>query len=385
MVPAVGVTIAIDGVFMTTSQPGGYRSYTTNLVGALAALGSSYSFHVLVDRPVELGLPASWRTELLSRRGSVGFIWREQVAIPRHVANDGTDLLHVPGATGPLRLDVPMVATIYDTIEFAEPLPSPIAAKRWAMRLYSRFVQARVARRAKHVITISAYAKVQIMQRLGVDGADVSVIHLAPAAHFTPTETSAQQSIRSGMGIAPGYVLGIASATPRKNSAAVLAAYAMLLPSVRLQHPLVLVCTHPGVAEAVRASAEKLSLGESVRILHDVSDEQLAVLYRHAGVFVFPSYEEGFGLPPLEAMASGAPVIASDTSSLPEVLGDAAILVSPSDVNGLATALESVLTDRGLADMLRDKGSQHSQRFSWEKTARETLAVYESVLNGCRR
>ena len=145
---------------------------------------------------------------------------------------------------------------------------------------------------------------------------------------------------------------------------------------------IILVCTHPGVARKVQADAETLMSAGEIQVLHGVSDEHLADLYRHSGVFVFPSYEEGFGLPPVEAMASGAPVIASNAGALPEVLGDAAILVPPSDIEGLAMALESVLTDRTLADSLRHRGLQHSRRYTWEKTARETLAVYEAVLSG---
>ena len=374
--------IAIDGVFMTTSQPGGYRTYTNSLVRALAALESTHTFRILVDRPVDLGLPPSWPTDIVRRRGSLGFIWREQVAMPRYAASEGIDLLHVPGATGPLQPGVPMVATIYDTIEFTEPLPSPIAAKRWAMRLYSRFVQARVARCADHLVTISEYSKTQIVQRFGIEAGEVTVVHLAPAAHFGHARSSAHGGLLTRCSINPGYVLGIASATPRKNSSALLAAYATLSPSIRAQHPLVLVCTHPGVARKVQADAETLMPAGEIQVLLGVSDEHLADLYRHSGVFVFPSYEEGFGLPPVEAMASGAPVIASNAGALPEVLGDAAILVPPSDIEGLAMALESVLTDRALADSLRDRGLRHSRRYSWEKTARETLAVYEAVLSG---
>jgi len=376
------VTIAIDGVFMTTAQPGGYRTYTTNLVRALAAIDATPAFRVLVDRPVDLGLPPSWQTDILPRNGSLGFIWREQVAMPRYAASEGVDLLHVPGATGPLQPGVPMVATIYDTIEFSEPLPSPKAGKRWAMRLYSRFVQARVARCADHVLTISAYSKRQIVQRFGIEAGKVTVVHLAPSAHLGQGEDAEAERIPSRAGISPGYVLGIASATPRKNSAAVLAAYAMLPAPLRAQHPLVLVCTHPGIAEKVQADAATLQLAGELRILQDVGDMHLAELYRDAGVFVFPSYEEGFGLPPLEAMASGAPVIASNAGALPEVLGDAAILVPPSDSEELAVTLESVLADSALADSLREKGLQCSRRYSWEKSARETLAVYEAVLSG---
>lgn len=178
---------------------------------------------------------------------------------------------------------------------------------------------------------------------------------------------------------AAGHVLGIASAAPRKNTSALLTAYARLPQTLRQIHPLVLVCTHADIVEMMKAKATVLSLDNHVQILHGVENSELLQLYRAAGVFVFPSLEEGFGLPPLEAMACGTPVIASNTSSLPEVLGDAAVLVTPTDILALTNAMEQVLTDRVLALELRERGLARSQRFSWEETARETVAVYERV------
>lgn len=372
------MTIAIDGVFMTTSQPGGYRTYTRNLVRALASLDSAHAFRILVDRPVDLGLPRSWRTNILARRGGLGFIWREQAAIPRYVALNDVDLLHAPCATGPLHIKVPLVVTIHDAIEFTEPLPPVRQSRRWAMRVYSRFVQANVARAANHLITVSNYSKRQIAARFGINPDQITVIYGGHTHYPLEKVCSGRPDTISP----PGYVLGIAAAAPRKNSLATLFAYALLPPVIRKGHPLVFVCTHRGVLESMQSTVTSLALEDHVRLLGNVTDGQLAALYHAGGVFVFPSLDEGFGLPPLEAMACGTPVIASNTGALPEVLGDAAILVSPSDIEGLATAIEAVLTDRELADSLRNRGLEHSRHFSWEKTARKTLAVYESLLSG---
>lgn len=372
----MGMTIAIDGVFMTTPQPGGYRTYTRNLVRALAELNSEHAFRILVDRPVDLGLPVSWRTEVLARRGSLGFIWREQVAIPRFVDGHDINLLHEPCATGPLRAAVPLVVTIHDTIEFTEPLPPIKDTRHWAMRMYSRFVQTNVIRGTSHLITVSNYSKRQIMQRFGTNPERITVIYGAPALHVLRIACP----VRPKVSPQPGYVLGIAASAPRKNSLATLLAYALLSPIVRKEHPLVFVCTHRGVMRSMQSAVASLSLVDHVLLLERVTDEQLAALYHAAGVFVFPSWEEGFGLPPLEAMACGTPVIASDTSAIPEVLGDAAVLVSPSDIEGMAVAMETILTDPSMADSLRHKGLQRSQNYSWDNTARHVIAVYESAL-----
>jgi len=333
-----------------------------------------------MDTQSDLTLPSNWRIDCLPRTGSIGFIWREQVALPRYALQQDVDVLHAPGATGPLRISIPLVVTIYDTIEFTDPLPSIRQTKRWAMRLYSRFIQARTAKLARHVITISEYSKHRIVERLGISPEKVTTTHLAPDPRYSPT---ALEQTTFGIGDdkgATGYVLGIASAAPRKNIGALLTAYAHLPKALRQDHQLVLVCTHADVTDMIRAKVAKLSISDYVQLLQRVKDSELVQIYRRAGVFVFPSLKEGFGLPPLEAMACGTPVIASNTSSLPEVLGDAAILVTPTDILALTHAIERVLTDHILADDLRKRGLIRSQQFSWEKTARETLTVYERVV-----
>lgn len=371
--------IAIDGIFMTTVQPGGYRTYTANLVHALTTLSSQHKFYLLADRSVNLELPSNWCVEMLPRLGSFGFIWREQARLPRYLGDHAIDVLHMPGATGPLVSSTPLVVTIYDTIEFTDPLPSLRHTKRWAMRAYSRLVQSRTARQAAHLITISHYSKAQIVERFGIAAEKITVTPLAPAARYTT-----DSRLRNGLAefppaIAKGSVLAIASAAPRKNTNALLTAYARLPRSIQQKHGLILVCTHASAANSILRLVAALSLEDRVLMMQGISDDTLAMLYRTAGVFVFPSLEEGFGLPPLEAMACGAPVIASNTSSLPEVLGDAAMLVSPTDIDGLATAIEWVLTDANLADTMREKGLLRSSKFSWRETARQTLSVYEMV------
>lgn len=378
----MGLTISIDGIFMVTPQPGGYRTYTTNLVNALAAMDTRHDFRLLVDHTANLALPANWRIDVLPRRGSIGFIWREQTQLSRYAVAERVNVLHAPGATGPLRSATPLVVTLYDTIEFTDPLPPLRQTKRWAMRLYSRLVQAQMAKAARHVVTISAYSKQRIVERFGIAPGKVTVTYLAPSPQFSvnicmPAASQVKESDRM-----TGYVLGIASAAPRKNTDGILAAYARLPRALRQNHPLVLVCTHATIIELMQAKIAALDLDDHVWLRQGVKDGELVQLYRAAGVFVFPSLEEGFGLPPLEAMACGAPVIAANTSSLPEVCGDAARLVTPTDVTALADAMTAVLTDSTLADTMREQGLLHCRQFSWEKTARATLAVYEAAASG---
>ena len=180
-------------------------------------------------------------------------------------------------------------------------------------------------------------------------------------------------------------MLGFASAEPRKNARNLIEAYSHLRVALQAKYPLVLVCTHASAESRLALQAEDLGIKQRVILIEQPSDEDLLLLYNAASLFVFPSLEEGFGLPPLEAMACGTPVIASNTSSMPEVLGDAALLVSPTDIRALASAMNDVLTSPHLSDQLAERGLQRSRMFSWERTARETLTVYERVAAGTAR
>lgn len=370
---------AIDGIFMSNAQPGGYRTYTNNLVRHLRLIDDVNRYLLIVDREIPWEPQANWRVMVKERRGRCGFVWREQISLPKSAQSEGANLLHCPGATGPLRSSAPVVVTIYDTIEFSQPLPSPQRVRRWAMRVYSRYVQRAVARSAAAVITISNYSRNQVSQCFDIAANQIHAIHLAPPEIFYAMDaTIVEDQVSSHFGV-KDYILAIASAVPRKNIPTLLQAYALLEPSLRQKHHLVLVCTHQAAKNGLLKLASSLDIADNVTFLEQVSDNNLALLYNAARLFVFPSLEEGFGLPPLEAMTCGTPVIASNTSSMPEVLGDAALLIPPRNLQELSEAMTSVLTNADLATELRDHGLQRSREFSWENTARETLRVYEEV------
>jgi glycosyltransferase involved in cell wall biosynthesis len=250
------------------------------------------------------------------------------------------------------------------------------------MRMYSRLVQSGIARVAQKIITVSEYSRQQISQRLGVDPEQIVVTHEAASSNYCVVDQdTAEQWVMWRYGVR-NFVLSIASVAPRKNVQTLLQAYGNLAMSLRSRHPLVLVCTHPFAHTQTAKSVESWGLDHEVVFVEQPSDEELLFLYNAAALFVFPSLEEGFGLPPLEAMACATPVVSSNTSSMPEVLGDAALLVDPTDVSAISSAIAQVLTTPMLADELREKGLQRSRQFTWEKTAEKTLAVYRSLAVG---
>jgi glycosyltransferase involved in cell wall biosynthesis len=213
----------------------------------------------------------------------------------------------------------------------------------------------------------------------------VRVCTSAADAHFAPVPDGPERrAVLNRYGIVPPYLLYVGNVTPRKNIARLFESFA----AVHARHPavsLVIGGKRRWNNAEIDAAFERLDLGSSVRFTGYMDDADLPAVYSAAEVFVFPSRYEGFGLPLLEAMACGAPVVTSTASSLPEVAGDAALLVDPDDTNGLAEAIERLLTDEPLRADLRNRGIRHAAGFTWKRAAHETLIVYQEARDAFER
>jgi glycosyltransferase involved in cell wall biosynthesis len=292
---------------------------------------------------------------------------RGQIQVPRAFArlSPQATLLHVPHYNAPLRFDGPLVVTIHDLIH----LKLPGLVRRPGARFYASFMIPRVARRADAIVCVSERTKRDLLEVVPEVEAKVRVVpngcDLAPAA---PAERDA---VLARLGLSPGYVLYVGNIRPHKNVDALLRAHAAL-PEPRA--PLVL------------AGDDQMPAGwegrarPGVRLLGHVEPADLPALYASSGVFAFPSLYEGFGLPPLEAMAMGAPVVCSNASALPEVCGEAALLVDPRDERAIAEALRSVLSNPALTADLRRRGLERAKLYTWDRTARATREAYELTL-----
>lgn len=380
--------IGIDARFLTYPQAGGFKTYTSNLVRALPVVDQRHTYIYYVDRvpPPDLPIPRGPNVTIRVVPGSlplVGMPWREQLALRRAAGRDRLDLFHAPCLTAPLSLPCPSIVTIHDMIWATSPAPgkSGTSTKRRVMQAYYRLVPRLAARRAARVITVSNAAKSDIVRELGIAQELVSVTYPGFNAGSAPADREAVRAeLAARRSITSPYVLALGSADPRKNLPALLKAYAALPVELRDCYDLVLVWAHPRLAEATAADAARLGLRDHVRSLTDVSDLELAQLYSAASVFVFPSLYEGFGLPPLEAMARGAPVLASDNSSIPEIVGDAAVLVDSRNPSALGAGLAGLLSNPELRRILRSRGIRRAEKFSWSSCAMETVAVYERAL-----
>lgn len=308
-------------------------------------------------------------TPLLGVRGH----WWEQACLPMRLHRR---LLWSPSNTGPLCVRN-QVVTIHDL--------APLDHPEWMNRRFAewyRFLIPHLVRRVRHVIVVSEFTRERLVARTHVDGAKVSVVYPGFGRHFAPQTPDAVMAMRRKLALPEGrYVLSVGSLEPRKNLGRLLLAWNALLPKLPSDVYLLIVGAK-GTRRVFSGVPELEHLPLRVILLGYVADGDLPPLYAGASVFVFPSLYEGFGSPPLEAMACGVPVVVGNQASLPEVVGDAALMVDPHDVSALARAVMSVIAKPELAARLGAEGPVRAQRFSYAKAAQETWRILAAVEAG---
>ncbi len=382
--------IGIDARFLTHPQHGGFKTYTECLVEALRRVDRENEYVLYVDRPSAVSCEAPEDRGFTLRSvgravSALGMPWREQVLLPLWARRDRLDLFHSPCLSAPLCLPCQLVLTVHDMIwhrSNASVEPAALGVRQRMLHEYYRQVTSRAVRRAAAVLTVSEASKSEIVTLLGVSANRVFVTYEAVRPGFAAAHEGWQaDAIRRKYDLPGEFVMAIGAADPRKNTAALVDAYRLLPPGLREKYPLLVMWTHPSLAEDLRRRVERHGLNGQVRFRRlTASNEEMALLYKSASVFAFPSRSEGFGLPPLEAMACGVPVVAARNSSMPEVLGDAAWYVDAEDPGAIAAGMARVLTDASTRAALRESGLRRAALFSWDCCARETLSVYRMVL-----
>lgn len=361
----------------------GVGIYAEHLLPALAVSDSSNEYWILTTR---LGEEIDWlqdmpdnfhraRVPTLSI-GRAGPLISHQFALPRLVRQLRLDVLHCIGvpfnasAPGiPWRQTTRTIVTVHDL--------TPLVLGRRLMvhrrhQIFYRF-QLQACRRAAHLIADSHSTASDIVRYNLAPPGRVTVVPLAAPRFKSLAPPSGLAEV-----VAAPFILHVGGAEYQKNQAAVLQAFGMLCRDSQFKHRLILVGTHH-LEEEIATRLEPRAAGRIMRF-SNLSRSELAYLYQKCDVFVFPSLYEGFGLPLLEAMSCGAPVVSARTSSIPEVAGEAAILVEPTDHNALAGAIKQMITDPSLRRRYVQAGYQQIEQFSWLRTAQQTRAVYEQVV-----
>jgi glycosyltransferase involved in cell wall biosynthesis len=356
-------------------QRSGIGHYTARLLAAQLRTEPERDFLLYSNRPLENlepGLDQATRIQGYLPRSR--WLWM-QLMLPRLIKQTRPDLFHFTNALAPLWITSPYVLSIYDATLFLYSSYHP-----WTRLLAIRMMLPLAARRASAVITISQSARTDLQKVLNIPSEKIHVVYGAAAPQFEPvTQLEKLEQVRWIYGLPEQFLLYVGTLEPRKNLRRLVKAFGRLK-EMGLPHKLVLAGPRGWSMDGFQEQIEELKLGDSVLMLGYIPDEDLPALYSLATVFVFPSIYEGFGLPPLEAMACGTPVLSSRNSSLAEICGDAAVLVDPLNEESLLDGLRQVLESKELQTQLGEIGRKRAAEFSWERAAQETITVYDSVL-----
>lgn len=360
--------VGMNGRVLTKPSPGGVGRYTHHLLTELAPDGADghKCSPVAVGAEGAASLPDGVEATgtVPAHSGLRAHFW-EQVKLPRILSSKKYEVFHTPAGQPPVLSGTPLVTTIHDV--------SPITHPEWFADAYValyRVLTPLAVRASDRIITVSEFARDEIVDVYPAAAGKTTAIYNGVEPR-DPTNAEPIDSLNAGK-----FLLFVGSVNPRKNLSGLLRAYRLYRQQTDNPRSLVLV----GPDDDVFASTD-LPTVDGVRRLGYVSESQLTWLYNRAALFVFPSLYEGFGLPILEAMSVGTPVVTSNCGAMAEVAGDAAHLVDPTDPRAIARGVQDILDDGEYRETLSQRGKSHSSQFSWARTARRTVEVYHEAID----
>ncbi|MBN1146709.1 MAG: glycosyltransferase family 4 protein [Anaerolineales bacterium] len=355
----------------------GIKTFLAGLLEGIARLECEHELVVFLDPEQEIPdfLPAHCFTivRIPPRTGSaLGKFWWDHIAVGRACKRLGVDALYAPAHVRPFYSPCPAVVTVHDMMYHLFP-----DDWSWSERVYFRIATSMLTSRAAALSAVSESTRQDILKFMAVPEERIKVIYHGIPNGFMPVDMPARRALRDKYQLSRPFILYVGSFHPRKNLQGLLDAFEEIAPD--FPHDLVIVglpiWDNPSLRNRIRDSR----FAQRIRMIGFVPTSELVVFYNEAEVFVFPSLYEGFGFPVLEAMACGCAAIVSKSSSLPEVAGDAALLVKPDQKSELVTAIHQLLTDGNLRVFMQRKALEQASRFSWVKTAQQTIELLESV------
>jgi len=371
--------VGIDGYPLAEPRTG-VGHYTLELARALALISPADHFELVSPKPFDVAaLQEIERANLPNlltktpRASSIRGHWWS-IGLPLYIRRAGFDLFHGTNFDVPLWRQGRSVVTIHDLSALLHP-----EKHRSRLVRRARLRLPLVVRFADRIITPTESVKQEVCQRFKVKPEKVTAIHSAARGSFKPMPFAQSAELRKRLRIEDEFLLFVGTLEPRKNLLTLLKAFAQINTQTAHRPQLVIAGGEGWLMNDMFAFIKESGISERLRFTGYLSDEELRALYSSCKVFLYPSVYEGFGLPPLEAMACGAPVVAGRIPSLQEVLGSNARLVDPLDVNALARGIVELIEDEDQRQKLAAAGVEHARKFSWEKTARLTLEVYQQV------
>lgn len=371
--------IGLDG-FPLASPKTGVGHYTFELARAMAELAPQHQFEFISPLPYtpESGVALKSISNLTAVNPQTNSITRRwwSIGLPRYLKRNPVDIFHGTNYEVPLWNRKRNLLTVHDLSVFThQDKHEPDIARRARRRLPI------MLRAAAMIITPTEAVKCELSERFKIDSDRIAVTPEAPRGNFHPQPAADSAVVRKRLGIVDNFILFVGTIEPRKNLLSLVRAFEDILRETDQRPQLVIAGGEGWLSEELHRLLSRIDFGDRLRLTGYLDDEDLRALYSCCKLFVYPSLYEGFGLPPLEAMACGAPVIASRIPALIETLGENARLVDPLDENALAGSIIELLNDEIARQSLSSAGLRHANNFSWTETARRTLEIYRRVLD----
>ena len=356
----------------------GIGTYIRNLLHELAKIDRNTEY-VLLTRPADMAVAASLGENFRAVADRSGhYSLGEQISIPLAARRERLDLLHAPHYVLPVLTPSRSVVTIHDCIH----LMFPEYLRHRLGYAFARAALYTAAHKSDRIFTVSEQSKRDILKFFDVPPEKIVVTPNAIDDRFSvPPSEEHVVNTRERYQLSHSYLLYVGNIKPHKNLERLIEAFHLVRMQGRSELELIIIGDEISKLQSLRRAVHKYDIHRNVRFLGYVPDKTLAVLYRLASVFVFPSLYEGFGLPPLEAMASGTPVVTSNVSSLPEVVGDAAVLVDPYKAEAIADGILTVLQSAHIREDLRKRGFARVKEYSWARSVQRVRDIYGEVLS----
>jgi len=362
----------------------GMGNFVHNLLAELAQIEAPHQYYLYVDttKASEV-LPQDERFTIKMLHPRFYPVW-EQVSLPLQVKHDQLDILYCPANTAPIWLPskTKLVMTIHDVMYMLPPTILPLSPSLYQQlgRQYRRWIVPRAARGAAAIISDSIYSKSDTIKLLALQDNQIHVVYGSHGSTYKPLDDAkAVLALKSKLGLFDRIIVGLGAIDPRKNTARVIEAFAQLLRSGYPYHQLVLIGLNAQAKARFSQQCQRLEIVQNVLMLDYITEEELVTLYNTAEMVVYLSLYEGFGLPVLEAMACGVPVISSNTTSIPEIAKDAALLVDPTSTTAIAEAMAQLAGDKLLRQSFIVRGYEQAAHFSWPQAAQKVLSIIEQV------
>lgn len=376
--------IGIEGQRLFRKKKHGMDMVALELIKNLQRIDQKNEYVVFVKPDFDdTCIPAASNFKIVELNSRWGYPGWEQIALPRAAYKEGCDVLHCTSNTGPIFSKVPIVTTLHDII-YLESISLFKKEGTWYQKLgnmYRRYFVPPVIRKSKKVITVSNYEKQRINDHFGFKDNRLTAIYNGVGSHFKKvTDTTRLQNIKGRYNLPDNFFFFLGNTDPKKNTKGVLKAFSDFNEIYPGKYKLVMLDYDEDELMKLLDTVGGRQIRELIHLTGYVPNTDLPAIISQSKIFLYPSLRESFGIPILEGMACGVPVITSNTSSMPEVAGeDTALMVDPSKPIEITEAMRSLIEDEMLANLLSEKGIERAKHFSWETMAKNVLELYEDV------